>query len=112
MKKSESGKSPENKDHQSLGMSMERAEELLYHWINLPARYAGGRLPEYDRLVVHYPEIFPFETKQESYRVVATVRTALQLIWNSSDTRQRDWIIFVLRDLYSRSIKRESQDLT
>jgi hypothetical protein len=117
MKKHPAGKSPRTKGHQVLGMiSSARVESLVYEWVNLPERalYASDLdkpHPAYEKLLGRYPEVFPFSRKGEAYRVMMTVREGLRQIWNTSDARQRDWVIFSMRNLYERSRTREEHGL-
>lgn len=117
MEKDSGKKSARNPDQKVLGMlPSDRIERLLYEWANLPERATREadmrrRHPAYERIVVRFPEMFPFNTAAETYRVLATVREGLRQIWNTPDARQRDWIIFTLRNLYQRSRTREEHNV-
>jgi hypothetical protein len=112
MKTASRNNSPEYLSNNILGMiSAKRAERLLYEWVNLPLhpknrKDVGQKSAEFDRMITRYPEIFTFSDSQESYRVLGTVRDGLRMIWDSHDSRQRDWDIYTLRGHYQRAHSR------
>jgi len=109
MKKPHPLKSPRKVPYQSLGViSAEKAETLLYDWVNLPLhpknrKDLGKRSPEYDRMLTRYPDIFCFSTDWKAqYDVLTTVWQVLRDIWDTPDARRRDWLTFEVRAFYER----------
>jgi len=82
------------------------AEEILMEWANLEDPISPKSDRAIARLVTRYPAIFQNPvadtTPGAEWMWIGGIRQHLRAAWDAADSRERDWYIFKIRDLYNR----------
>lgn len=94
-------------------MNPRRAEALLTRWVNLPDPQGNNKKRLAAALVMAFPEVFAelrepgarAVDERDFYRSVWGIREHLRAVWKARDERDRQWLIFRLRQLHDQHLR-------